>query len=513
MQRRSILRKTFHFGIFTLLSRILAFPRVFLQLKFLGTGALADAFIAAFKLPNFFRRIFAEGALSAAFIPSYVQLTKKKKYKTANGTMSLAFIVFEGIVLLMCVFVFFYPELVLKLVTPGFSTKQIGYAVPLLRILFPFLFFISSSALLSGALQAKDHFFAQSFGPVLHNIAYVGTLLYCLAYHHTAAVLAAGILAGGSLIFILHFALYLSYRFTFGKITTEAKQEFKNILRKFFPCLVGVGIVEINLYLDMVISSFLPEGSITLLYVGNRFMNLPLGIFAVAFSTILLPHFSRVSTYAPKRLHFYLVETAKFITWIIVPTMLFLFFIAPTILTHFLSDKSKVPETVAILICYSSGLVFYCFNKVLINMFYARHDTWCPTVASIIATVINLIFNIIGMYFFGAPGVAASTAISGAALTVACLFFLYKKHNFRIYWENYFLFLRRYSVNLLLGVGLFAILHKTICHAFAQTQWYSFFCIRWGYWIFTIPLFLFTMVFMFLIKNWCKLKVYFLKLT
>lgn len=511
MHKRSILRKTFHFGVYTLLSRILAFSRVFLELKFLGTGALADAFIAAFKLPNFFRRIFAEGALSAAFIPTYVQLTKKKKYKTANGTMSLAFLVFEGTVLLMCGFVFLYPELVLKLVTPGFGAKQIAYAVPLLQILFPFLFFISSSALLSGALQAKDHFFAQSFGPVLHNIVYVSTLLFCLAYHRTPATLAAGILVGGSVVFILHFTLYLSHHFTFGKITPEARNEFKNILKKFFPCLIGVGVVEVNLYLDILISSYLPEGSIMLLYVGNRFMNLPLGTFAVAFSTILLPHFSRISTYAPKRLHFYLIETAKFITWTIVPTMLFLFFVAPTILTHFLSDQSKVPVTTAILICYSSGLLFYCFNKVLINMFYARHDTWCPTVASIIATAVNLIFNLVGMHFFGAPGIAASTAISGATLTIVCLFFLYKKHNFRIYWGNYLTFLARYSINLLLGVGLFAGMHTLFCYALSHTTWHSFFCIRWGYWIFTIPLFLFTMMFMFLIKDLCKLKLYFLK--
>ncbi|MBU1007644.1 murein biosynthesis integral membrane protein MurJ [Candidatus Dependentiae bacterium] len=511
MQKRSILRKTFNFGAFTLLSRLLAFPRVFLQLKFLGTGALADAFIAAFKLPNFFRRIFAEGALSAAFIPSYVQLTKKKNHKTANGTMSLAFLFFEGIVLLLCVFVFFFPEIVLKLVTPGFSAKQISYAVPLLQILFPLLFFISSSALLSGALQAKDHFFAQSFGPVLHNIAYVGTLIFCLMYHQTPTILAVGILVGGSLVFILHVTLYLSYHFTFGTITQEARREFKNILKKFLPCLIGVGVVEINIYLDMVISSYLPEGSITLLYVGNRFMNLPLGIFAVAFSTILLPHFSRISTYAPKRLHFYLIETAKFITWMIVPTMLFLFFVAPTILTHFLSDKSRVQETVAILVCYSSGLVFYCFNKVLINMFYARHDTWYPTVASIIATAINLVFSIIGMHYYGAPGVAASTAISGAALTAICLFFLYKKHKFRIHAGNYLVFLGRYSVNLLIGIALFLGAHKLFCYLLSQTSWHSFFCIRWGYWIFTIPLFLFTMMVMFFIKDLCKLKLYFLK--
>ena len=511
MNKRSILIKTFHFGFFTFLSRMLALPREVLQIRFLGVGALSDAFIAAFRLPNLFRRIFAEGALSAAFIPSYVQLTKKKKYETAHGTMSISLLFFEGIVLLMCAFVFAFPHAVIKVVTPGFSQEQISYAIPLLRILFPFLFFISSSALLSGALQAKNHFFAQSFGPVLHNIVYISTLGFCLLYHKNAETLATGILLGGVTIFLLHVILYFRFRFRFGKITEESKTEFRKILTKFIPCLMGIGIVEINLYLDNVISSYLSNGSYTLLYAANRFMNLPLGVFAVAFSTILLPHFSRVAAYAPKRLHFYLLETAKFITWMIIPAMLFLFFSAEKIFMHMLPDKSRVPEATAILICYSTGLIFYCFNKVLINMFYSLHDTWSPTLASIIATVINLVFNIVGMIFFGAPGIALSTAISGLSLTIFCLLFLYTKHNFRLYLGNYLMFLARYIIQPIIGIIIFLGTHKIVCNILSNTAWRSFFCVRWGYWIFTIPLFLFTMIILFLTRNVFKVDVYFLK--
>ena len=509
MQKKSILKKTFHFGFFTLLSRMLAFPREILLLRFLGTGALSDAFIAAFRLPNLFRRIFAEGALSAAFIPSYVRLTKAKKKDTASSTMTISFIVFEGIVLLLCIFVFFFPHIVLKMVTPGFSAQQIKYAVPLLRIMFPFLFFISSSALLSGALQAKNHFFAQSFGPVLHNIVFVSTLIICLVYHRAPTTLAVGILCGGMLIFALHLFIYFRYHFTFGAISKEGLYEFKTILSKFFPCLIGVGVVEINLYLDNVISSFLPKGSYTLLYVANRFMNLPLGVFAVAFSTILLPYFSRISTYAPKRLQFYLLETAKFITWIIIPAMLFLFFTARPIFTLFLPDQSRTPEAAAILICYSAGLVFYCFNKILINMFYSMHDTWSPTIASIIATLINGVCNVIGMHYFGAPGIAISTAISGVVLTLICLHLFYKKHNFRIYWENYFMFLWRYSIQLAVAIAFFLGTHYIVSSYISV--WDDPTC-RWlGYWLFTISLFLSTITLMFLTKKSCKIKLYFME--
>jgi putative peptidoglycan lipid II flippase len=511
MQKKSILKKTFQFGFFTLLSRLLAFPREILQLRFLGAGALSDAFIAAFRLPNFFRRIFAEGALSAAFIPSYVRLTKEKKKESANSTMTISFVVFEGIVLILCIFVFFFPHIVLKIVTPGFSTEQIRYAIPLLRIMFPFLFFISSSALLSGALQAKNHFFAQSFGPVLHNVVYVSTLIICLIYHKHPETLATGILCGGILIFALHLFIYFRFHFTFGAISKEGLSEFKTILQKFFPCLIGVGVVEINLYLDNVISSFLPKGSYTLLYVSNRFMNLPLGVFAVAFSTILLPYFSRISTYAPKRLHFYLLETAKFITWMIVPAMLFLFFAAKPIFTLFLPDQSRTPEATAILICYSTGLIFYCFNKVLINMFYSMHDTWSPTIASMIATTINGICNVIGMYYFGAPGIALSTAISGVTLTLMCIHLFDKKHKFRIYWENYFLFLIKYVLQLAAGAVLFLGIHFAASNGLFGALVLRFVSVWWGYWLFTISLFLSTITLMFLTKKSCKIKLYFLE--
>jgi len=507
VQKKSILKKTFHFGFFTFISRSIAFFREILQLQFLGTGALADAFIAAFRLPNFFRRIFAEGALSAAFIPTYVQLAKKKNDKTANSTMTLSFIIFESVVLLLCLFVLYFPRIVLKMVTPGFSETQIAYAIPVLKIMFPFLFFISSSALLSGALQAKDLFFAQSFGPVLHNIVYTGTLAYCLLFHKSVTTLATGILIGGSLIFALHLFIYFKNSFGFGSITKEAKQQFSHILKKFFPCLIGVGIVEINLYLDNVVSSYLPSGSYTLLYVSNRYLNLPLGIFAIAFSTILLPHFSRIASYAPKRLHFYLLETVKFITWAITPAMLFIFFVSEPLFTLILPDPTRIPEATSILICYASGLLFFCFNKVFINMFYSMHDTWSPTVASIVCAIVNLIFNIIGMHFFGSPGIAASTAISGLTLTVIALFFFNKKHQFKMYWGNFLLFLSRYLLQLAAGVVLFFLANKLIENLVGSSKIGPVPLL----FLFTIPIFLSTMSFMFLTKKFFKLDLYFLK--
>ena len=400
------------------------------------------------------------------------------------------------------------------MIAPGFSPYQVAYAIPFIRILFPLLFFISSGALLGGALQSVHHFFAPAFGPALHNIVYIGTLSICLLYEQSVTFLALGVLLGGVCAFLLHLFFFLKHHFRFGVITTQSIAAFNDVIKKFLPCLFGVGVVEVNMFLDRAIASFLPKGSVTLLYYGNRFMQLPLGIFAVGLSSVLLPHFSRITLYAPKRLYFYLLEVTKFITWVIVPTTLFIMFCAEKIFTHMFAHRvtpAQITEARWILILYSSALVFYCLNKVLVNIFYSMGDTWRPTLASIIATLSNLVFNLIGMYFFGSLGIAAATALSGVILTVVCLYYLRSAHKFRFYSGNYATFILKYTPQLIVASALFYGTHRAICSLLAHTTWHSFFCIHWGYWLFTIPLFLFTLLFLFYTKKYSKISLYFLQ--
>lgn len=499
------------FGSITIVSRILGLAREILQARFLGVCALSDAFIAAFRLPNVLRRIFAEGALSAAFVPAFVSLKREQKDHTANGLMTLSFLFFEGIIFVLCIIVFLFPAFVLKLVTPGFSGEQISYAIPLLRILFPFIFFVSSSALLAGSLQSINHFFAPAFGPVLLNIVYVGSLIICLTYNQSVKFLAWGILFGGFLNFAMHLGLYFAYNFRFGEITDDVQKAFRRVIFKFLPCLFGVGVVELNLFIDNWFSSYLPDGLYTTLYYGNRFMNIPLGVFAIALSTVLLPHFSRLALYAPKRFNFYLLEVAKFISWIILPSMLFLMFISREIFTQMLQKNPEyiIPAGI-VLICYSSGLLFFSINKILINMFYSLKDTWSPTIASIIATASNIIMNAIGIYFWGVYGIAASTSISGLILTIACIWYLQKKHNYQFYFRNYGYFLSKYLLHLTIAVTLFLWMYYKFYQLLTNTTWHTFFYAEFGYWLFTIPLFLLTMMFMFYTRRLLHINVYFL---
>ncbi|MBD3231314.1 murein biosynthesis integral membrane protein MurJ [Candidatus Dependentiae bacterium] len=514
LDKRSILKKTAQFGGATLISRFLGIARELLRARFLGVGAVADAFIMAFKIPHFLRRIFAEGALAAAFVPVFVRKVKKGEFRDANGLMSLSFLFFEGIVFCLCLFVCIFPHLILKIIAPGFSSEQIQYAVPFLRILFPIIFFISSSALFAGALNSVNHFFIPAFGPVVMNIFFVGSLLFCLKFNLSVLFLCVGILLGGFFNFLMHFVAYLKYNFTFGVINYKAKQAFKTILKRFLPTLFGVSIVEINLFIDCIIASFLPVGSVSLIEYSGRFMNIPIGVFAVGFATVLLPQFSRLVTYAPKRLNFYILEVTKFVSFLIIPTMLFLIFISEPIFSMvMLKGKASVDQIFIakwLLIIYSLGLVFFCLNKILVNIFYSVHDTITPTIALSISSMINFVCNVIGMKIWGIFGIVASTSLSGITLTFLLLLFLKNKYGFRFYSANFFNFLGRYLIQIFLATILFLISYFTIFDYLGKTIYFSLFFHSWGYWLIVLPLFVFMGLLIFLTRKFFGIKLYFL---
>jgi len=185
LHKKGIVKKTLQVSAITFLSRVLAIVREFLKIRFLGLGALSDAFIVAFRIPNLFRHIFAEGALNASFVPVFVQVIREERDEDANGLMSMSFMFFQGILLLIYLFVLIKTTWVVAFVAPGFSPEQAEYTAFFLRILFPFIFFVSSSALLGGALNAVNHFFIPAFGPVLINIFFVGLRTI---FHHCICV-------------------------------------------------------------------------------------------------------------------------------------------------------------------------------------------------------------------------------------------------------------------------------------------------------------------------------------
>lgn len=512
----SIIKKTLEISGSTLLSRFLGIIREILTVSYLGAGAVSDAFLTAYKIPNSLRKIFAEGALSAAFIPTLVKVVREKKMSEANSLMSIAFLFFESIVLILCVLVLWKTEQIIQLIAPGFSSEQVTQAVPFLRVLMPFIFFLSSSALLAGALQSVGHFFVPAFSPVLLNIVFITGLLICTFFSLPVLYLCFFILFGGFLQLIVHILTYWQLQFSFGPINRTSVQAFGSIFAKFFLCSISMSIIEISLFIDTSFASYLPNGSISLIYYANRFVGIPLGIFAVAFSTILLPHFARIGAYAPKRLNFYLLESTKLIFWVTIPMMCMLCFFAEKIFhTLFLSNKFTIDQVVQashILIAFSLGLFFFSINKILLNIYYAIHVTWVPAAISAFATLINVGLNMLFIDRFAAPGLAFATTIAGTTQTILFLWVLCSYYKFQFYTARFFLFAKSYLTQLLCILTLFYILFILFERFISSLpiSLSSFFLYKIGFWLWTGPLCLACMLAFYYTRHYFNINLYFL---
>lgn len=516
-QSHSILKKTIQVGTSTMMSRVLGIFREFLNIKYLGVGRLSDAFVTAFSLPNMMRSIFAEGALSAAFIPVFVKTLRTKDKEHANALMTLSFLVFEGILLSLIICVAIWPDYIIRAIAWGFSADQVALTAPLLRMLIMFVFFVSSSALFAAALQAVGKFFIPAIGQVLINACIITGLLCCLFFKLSIGYLCFFIVLGGCLHTIMHLLAYLKAGFGFARITKETWREFGPLCLAFFTCALSMSVAELDYFVDRAFASYLPVGSMSLLFYANRFMAIPLGVFGVAFSTILMPHFSRISVYAPKRLSYYVLEAAKLVAWITIPISLAMAFFAEKIFTTlFVSAQftsAQAQEAGLILLAFVIGLFFFALNKIILNVYYALRVTVLPLVVSVLAVSVNALFNYLLVGYLGAAGLALSTSISGIVQTTCLLVLLAKYYHFKVYIGAFASFLGLYALQVVAVTAGFLGLYYGILwalHAFLSPAVSFFLCERIGFWFWVGPLCLAAFMVLLILRKKTNLKLHFI---
>lgn len=522
LHKKSILKKTAEVGVSSLISKCMGIVREILQNNYFGgPGAISDAFNIAYRIPNLFRKIFAEGALSAAFIPTLVKVVKTGKYDQANKLMTILLLSIGTVVLLLCIPIFLFPKQMVLLAAPGFASKplELETALPLVRILIFFIFFISVGAMLAGAMQAKQHFAVPAWGPVLLNIVYISGLLICSRYNLSVATFCFFLLLGGLSQVIFYSFMYFKLDYRFEWPNKESLGYFKEVMYKFIPCVFTVSALEINLFIDSRFASYLPAGSITLVNLAFRFMTITLSAFAAAFSSILLSHFSRVTTYAPKRLSFYLLEATKFIFWITIPATLFMSFFAYDIFyTAFyqLSDNftlEQVNTASHLLIIFVSVLFFYSINKLFLSIYYSLHETVLPTVISFIGTLCNVLFNYFFISKLGVISLAIATSLSAVIQSILFALLLYKKFNFVIYLKQFGQFLLKSMLKVTIVSILFYVLYKLIVQAitvFLPTH-KTYLLEHIGLWLWVGPLSLFLFGLLYILRKPFKIKMYFLE--
>ena len=267
------------------------------------------------------------------------------------------------------------------------------------------------------------------------------------------------IMVAGVVQLIAHIITYLRLDFSFAKVTRETWAHFRPIGLNVLFCILCVGMTsEIISIIDTVFASYLPAGSMSLMNYAIRFMGIPLGLFASALSTITLPYFSRVSSYAPKRLSFFMVEASKLVFWVTIPMMLIMGFLGEKIFhTIFLSSKfslAQVLEARMILIAFLVGLFSLSLNKILLNLYYSRHVMWLPAAISVFGAGMNVVFNMLLVGKYHATGLALGTSLAAmytdldAFNIFACLVWLY------FLFCNFMRFVGRYCLQLAIVLPL-----------------------------------------------------------
>lgn len=423
-------------GGFTFLSRITGFFRDALIAGILGVCGLTDAFFVAFKLPNFFRRFFAEGAFNAAFVPLFSGILTSSGPVAARlyGEKIFALLLF-GLTGFILLFEQFMPWVVF-LFAPGFESKPevFNLAVSLSRITFPYILFISLASLLSGILNSTGKFAAPAGTPIILNLTMIVALLMIvfdwvspgsgLAW----AVFFAGILQLAWLWVSCHFH-GMGIKLTMPQLTPDAKA----LIRLGIPGAISAGVIQMNLFMDMIFASWLPTGSVSYLFYADRLNQLPLGVIGIAVSTALLPELSKhIKAENYHEAHHTQNRALEVALAITLPATVGLIVLGGSLVALLFERGAFTPQdaqsTGYTLSAFAIGLPAYVLVKILSTQFFARQDTKTPMKIAIAAVVLNFILNCFLIGPMSYVGLALSTALAAwfNALTLGTLLFLRK---------------------------------------------------------------------------------------
>lgn len=413
-----LLRSSSVVSLMTLLSRISGLVRDIVIAQYFG--ARADAFFVAFKIPNFFRRLFAEGAFSVAFVPVLSEYRRLRPMQDVQLLIGRVSGILSASLLVVTLLALLFANYLPWVFAPGFSSDPAKFALTgdLLRITFPYLLFIALTAFYSSVLNAYGSFAAPAFTPVFLNVCMTVTALTMTGwFDEPLYALAWGVMLAGvvQLVFSLPF---VARKQLLVRPEIDLKDEgVKRIGKLMVPALFGVSVSQINLLLDTLLASFLENGSVSWLYYSDRLNSLPLGIFAIAIGVVILPALSQ--NYAAKeKEHFShtLDWAVRLIFLIALPASLALVMLATplmaTIFYHGEITAYDVGKMSMSLQAYAAGLLAFMLIKVLAPGFYARQDTKTPVRIGIQAMAVNMLLNLLLIYPLQHVGLALATALA-----------------------------------------------------------------------------------------------------
>lgn len=449
----------------TMLSRIAGLVRDMVYMNLFGANLLMDAFLVAFKIPNFLRRLFAEGAFSQAFVPVLTEyktqrgdVAVKELVDRVAGTLGLVLGVISGLAMVA-------SPLIIYLFAPGFAKDpyKFGLAADMLRLTFPYLLLISLTAFAGAILNSYGRFGASAFTPVLMNLCMIACAVW-LSPHLEQPVmgLAWGVLLSG--------IVQLAFQVPFLKeirMLPRFKPAFKDegvrrVLTLMLPAMFGVSVSQINLLLDTILATFLVTGSVSWLYTAERLTELPLGLIGIAVATVILPS---LSTKHAEKSH---EEFTAMLDWALrvivlvgVPSSLAMMILAEPLIAalfrHGEFTAHDVQMSASALQALSGGILAFMMIKVFAPGYYARQDTKTPVKIGIIAMIANMVFNLMLVWHWKHVGLAAASTLS-AFLNAGMLYWgLHKAGVYRLQKHWIKLGLRYLGANAVMVVVLFWI--------------------------------------------------------
>ncbi len=421
-----LLRSSFFISLLTMLSRVLGLVRDMSFSYFIGVGAATDPFYIAFRIPNFLRRLFAEGAFSQAFVPVLTEYRQQRGVDAVRALIDRVSGVLGVSLIAVSVLAVVAAPAVTALFAPGFIGQPDKFALTsdLIRITFPYLFLISMTGFSGAILNSYGRFGAPAFAPVLLNLVMIAAaFLSTRFFSEPSYALAWGVLIAGVAQWVFQWPFLIKLDLLPRPRWQPRDEGVRRVLRLMLPALFGVSVSQINLLLDTVIASFLPSGSVSWLYLSDRLHELPLGVFAVAIGTVILPSLSRDKANASATNFSSTLDWAiRLILLIGVPASVALMVVGHSIqIALFRYGKTTAHDILMssyALTAVSTGLCAFMLIKVLAPGFYARQDMKTPVRIGVIAMVANMVFNLIlvtPLHFYGHlghVGLAAAMSLS-----------------------------------------------------------------------------------------------------
>jgi len=385
-------------GFFTFLSRVLGLARDILIANFFGSGMMADAFFVAFRIPNLLRRLFAEGSFSVAFIPVFTEYlqtrSKEEAFVLARAVSTFLVLILTGITILGIVF----SPLIVRIIAPGFGGMGEKYALTVLltRIMFPYIFLVSLVALFMGILNSLEHFAAPAAAPVFLNLSMIAALVFLAPSMRTPTVgLAIGVVVGGVIQVALQIPFLMEKGLSFVPRWNPNHPALRRIGVLMLPTLFGSAIYQVNQLVGTLLASLLREGSVSYLYYADRLVQFPLGVFAIAISTAVLPSLSREAAQRDlDGLKETLSHALRLTMFITIPAMMGLIVLREPIIRLLFQrgafDAFTTIMTAQALLFYSLGLWAFAALRVFVIAFYSLQDTKTPVKVAAVAMLANI---------------------------------------------------------------------------------------------------------------------------